>query len=81
MNRMIPITISPGATTAACLTDRLRKRLAHHPAARGDQHEEERAEQLGREPSPLLPRILEIGHRIDDLDLEPPLKPTPLRCP
>ena len=43
--------------------DRVRERLAHHPAAGRDEHEEERAEQLGEEASPFLRRILEVLHR------------------
>ena len=54
MNRMIAITISPGATTAARPADRVRERLAHHAAAGGDEDEEEGAEQLREESPPLL---------------------------
>ena len=71
MNRMIAITISPGAVTAAAAADRVRERLAHHPAAGGDQHEEERAEQLGEQAPPLLLRVLEVLDRMDDRRLEP----------
>ena len=64
MNRMIAITISPGATTAAVRLIVSGKRLAHHPAAGGDQDEEEGAEQLREQPSPLLGRVLEVLHRL-----------------
>ena len=58
MNRMIAITIRPGATTAAA---RLISPLAvQDPAAGGDQHEEERPEQLGEQPPPLQARIVEV---------------------
>ena len=60
--------------------DRVREGLAHHPAAGGDEHEEEGAEQLREEPPPFLRRVLEVGHRVDDLDLEPPIEPAATCC-
>ena len=60
MKRMIPITISPGATTAAVRVMVSGERLAHHSAAGGDEHEEERAEELGEEPAPFLVRVVEV---------------------
>ena len=56
MNRMIAITISPGAVTAAPRLDRVGEGLAHHPATRRDQHQEERPEQLREQAPPLLLR-------------------------
>ena len=44
MKRMIPITMSPGATTAACLLIVSGKAWLIISAACGDQNEEERAE-------------------------------------
>ena len=57
---MIASTIKPGATTAAVRLIVFGKRLAHHPSARGNEHEEERPEKLGEEPSPLLARVVEV---------------------
>ena len=71
MNMMIPITIRPGATTAAVRRDRVRERLAHHSAARGDEHEQERAVELGEQPPPLLLRVLEVRHRLRDVPVDP----------
>ena len=68
---MIPITIRPGATTAAVRRDRVWERLAHHPAASGDDHEEEGAVELREEPSPLLVGVLEVAHRAGDVLVDP----------
>ena len=80
MNRMTPITISAGCDHGGRPADRVREGLAHHAAAGGDEHQEERAEQLRREASELQPRVLEVGHRINDLDLEPPFEPPSRHC-
>ena len=58
MKRMIASTISPGATTAAGKADLTLG--VEDPASRGDEHEHERAEQLGEQPAPLEPRIVEL---------------------
>ena len=68
---MIPITIRPGATTAARAGDRVRERLAHHPAAGSDDHEQERAVELREQPPPLLPGVLEVRHRLRDVPVDP----------
>ena len=59
MNRMIAVTISPGATTAAASADLAL--AVEHPAAGGDEHEHERAEQLREQPSPLEARVFELS--------------------
>ena len=69
MNRMIAITISAGRDDRRRAADRVRERLAHHPAAGRDQHEEERAEQLGEQAPPLLAGVVEVGeHRLERLE-------------
>ena len=65
MNRMIAMTISAGATTAA-VADHARERVAHHAATGGHQHEEERAEQLGEQAAPFLVRVVEVSDALDD---------------
>ena len=80
MNKMIAITISPGAVTAAAAADRVREGLAHHPAAGRHEDEEERPEQLREQAPPLLLRVLEVLDRVDDRRLEPLLeRPFPWR--
>ena len=56
MNKMTPITINPGATTAA---DRVMvvKRLAHHPAAGGDEHEQEGSRKAPETAGAILVRV------------------------
>ncbi|MBP6136106.1 MULTISPECIES: hypothetical protein [Candidatus Neomicrothrix] len=70
MNKMIAITIIPGATTAT-LRPMVSGRPVHHPAAGGDEHQEEGAERFGEESAPLLARVVEVVHRFDDVGLEP----------
>ncbi len=41
--------------------------MAHHPAASRGEHQEESAEKLGEQTSPLLARILEVFDPVDDL--------------
>ena len=60
----------PGCDHRRLSADLPRERVAHHPAARGHQHEEERAEQLGEEAPPFLTRILEVEDPVDDALLE-----------
>ena len=67
MNRMIASTISPGRDHGCGAADRIREGLPHHSAARGDEHEEERPEQLGEQPPPFLARVLEILERVEDV--------------
>ena len=66
MNRMIPITISAGRNDRGLPADHVRERVAHHPATGGDEHQEERPEQLREQTSPLLARIVEVGDSIHD---------------
>ena len=63
MNRMIAITIRPGATTAAVRLIVSGNACAHHAAAGGDEDEEERPEQLREEPAPFLARVVEVLER------------------
>ena len=51
MNRMIDITMRPGATTSA-LRLIVRECLAHHPPAGSHEHEKERPQELGEQPAP-----------------------------
>ena len=64
MKRMIAITIKPGRDHGRVAADRAGERLAHHPATGGDEHQEERAEQLREQPAPLLRRVLEVLDRL-----------------
>jgi len=54
---MIPITMSPGATTAAA---RLICPSPQDPAAGRDEHEEERPQQLGEQAPVLELRVIEV---------------------
>ena len=60
--------------------DGVREGLAHHPAARGDEHQEERPEQLREQAPPLLARVLEVLDRVDHRGVEPLLEPDPTAC-
>src|SRR4051794_27482691 len=63
MKRMIAMTVSPGAATAAIrLISPLLTALTTEPPAPAH-HEQERAEQLGEEAPPLQARIVHIGPR------------------
>ena len=55
-------------------TDRVREGLTHHPSTGGDKNQEEGPEQFGEQAPPLLPRILEVRDRLDNLHLEPSLE-------
>ena len=59
--------MSAGRDDGRGATDGVRERLAHHPAAGGDEHEEERAEQLGEQAPPFLGRVLEVLDRLLEL--------------
>ena len=50
--------MSPGATTAAGRL--IWPSAVEDPAAGGDQHQEERPQQLGEQPPPLEARIVEV---------------------
>ena len=63
MNRMIAITISPGAVTAEA-------------RSRRHEHQEERPEQLREQTPPLLARIVEVLDRVDHISVEPLLEPS-----
>ena len=54
MNRMIAMTISPGGEDGGRTVDGVGEGLAHHPAARRDQDEEEGPKELRDEAPPLL---------------------------
>ena len=73
MKRMIAITIRPGATTAAART--ICPSPTRMPAARGHEHERERAEQLGEQPAILEPRVVEVL-AIAELQHEPVIDAT-----
>ena len=75
MNMMIPRTIRPGATTAAVRLIVFGNACAHHPAAGGDDHKQERAVDLREQAPPLLARILEVPHRADDVPVDPTENP------
>jgi hypothetical protein len=55
MNKMIAITINPGATTAA-----VRLIVFGHAATSSHHDQKERAQQLRKQPPPLLRRILKV---------------------
>lgn len=67
MNKMIAMTMSAGATTAAA--DRTGKGGVHHAGTGRDQHEEERAEHLREETAPLLTRVVEVFNSLVDVAL------------
>ncbi len=67
MNRMIAITIRPGATTAAVRLMTPGKALAHHSAAGRDNHEQECAVQLREQAPPFLARIIEVLNSLQDV--------------
>ena len=81
MKRMIAITISAGAVTAARPADLPVADRVDHPAAGADQHEQEGAQQLGEQPPPLQPRVVLRG-AIGELEGEErvtPARPLPRR--
>src|SRR4029077_1656968 len=58
----------PGRDHRRGPADRIRKRLPHNAATSGNQHQEERAQQLREQPPPLPRRILKVlEHRNDTL--------------
>ena len=61
MNRMMAITMRPGAVTAAARVTAPSGLRVHDGAAGADQHEEERAEQLGEQAAPLEARVVEVA--------------------
>ena len=61
MNRMMAATISAGATTRAPYGDGVAAEPGvDHPAADRDEDQEERAEQLGEQPPPLVAVVPEV---------------------
>ena len=50
----------PGCDDGCGAADRVGERLAHHPAAGGDEDEEEGPEELREQAPPLLARVLEV---------------------
>ena len=75
MNRMIAITISPGATTAAVRLIVSGKRLTHHPPPAATSTRKNVPEQLREQPTPFLLAGPEVLHRLDDFPVEPSLDP------
>ena len=71
MNKMIAITINPGAVTAAARVIVFGKAWPIIPPPAATKDEEERAEQLGEQPPPLLLRVLEVFDGINYRGLEP----------
>ncbi len=69
----------PGRGDGCGAADGVGEGLAHHPAARRHEDEEEGPEQLGEEPPPLLLGVLEVLDRVDDRGLEPLLEAVPGR--
>ena len=74
MNRMMPITMSPGATTAACRLIVSGKAWLIIPPPAATRTRKNVPNSSENETAPLLPRVPEVRDRIDDLDLEPSLE-------
>ena len=66
MNKMMAMTVSAGRRDGGGVADHAGEGVAHHAPAGGRQHQEEGAEQLGEQPPPLLPRVVEVGDAVDD---------------
>ena len=70
MNMMIPITISPGATTAAVRLIVFGNAAPIIPPPAATSHQKERPQQLREQSAPLLIRILKVRDRLDDVLLQ-----------
>ena len=70
MNRMMAITISPGAVTAAVRLIVFGNAWPIIPPPAATSTRKNVPEQLGEQPPPLLLRVLEVLDRMDDIPLE-----------
>src|SRR5829696_169359 len=74
MNRMIAMTMRPGAVTLAPPSDGAVAHGVDHATARAHQDQEERPEHLCEQPAPFVPRVIEVA--CDELELgQPPADP------